>query len=106
MNTNRERTRAVDAADRRAYIRAVFLVSAYAKPASRWLQPVSGSLNNACDIRAGRKRNVRSPYTCANARTDARIYVCIYVYMHISAIYTCTCTRFDESAGGTARLLG
>lgn len=83
----------------RLYPRAVFLVSAYAKPVSRarWLlQPVSGSLNNACDIRAGQTK-------C----TLARIYMYVYIPVREAYVYMCNMyMRFGESAGGTARLLG
>lgn len=44
---------------------------------ARWLQPVSGSLNNACDIRAGQTK-------CTLARTRVYVlYIYVYAYMYV-----------------------
>lgn len=60
-----------------AYIRARgFLRQRLCKAGlARWLQPVSGSLNNACDIRAGQTK-------CTLARTRVYVlYIYVYAYM-------------------------
>lgn len=87
MNTNRESPISA---------RAVFLVSAYAKPVSRDGCSQSPGLWIMHAIFARGKRNVRS---------YSRICI-LYIYMHICISMYNTYMRFSESAGGTARLLG
>jgi len=95
MNTNRERVRIGRLYSRRGFPRQRLCKASLA----RLVQPVSGSLNNACDIRAGQTK-------CTLART------CVYVYMYMpvqESVYTCNmyiCVLASPSANGTAQLLG
>lgn len=75
MNTNRERVRiGVRLYSRRGFPRQRLCKAGLA----RLVQPVSGSLNNACDIRAGQTK-------CTLARTFYLyicVCVCVYIYLY------------------------
>lgn len=83
MNTNRERVRiGVRLYSRRGFPRQRLCKAGLA----RLVQLVSGSLNNACDIRAGQTK-------CTLARTFYLcVCICVYIYLYKRAyVQTCIC---------------